>query len=169
MPQLNKSKKVEKYGSIKGFTLIELLVAISVLAIASAVGFTTYANAQIAGRDAKRKDDMRQVQTALELYFQSQTPTHFYPNGGYSGLSAILVSNYINQVPNPPTTDPAYTYVYTPNPSGCAAGACTGYDLCARLENTNDPTFSGVTIGVVAGNVACGTGASERYFHLANP
>jgi prepilin-type N-terminal cleavage/methylation domain-containing protein len=157
----------------KGFTLIELLVAISVLAIASAVGFTTYSNAQIAGRDAKRKDDMHQLQTALELYYQSQTPSHFYPgtaavNSSAASWSTLLGSSYINQMPNPPTSDAAYVYTYTPGGGTCGTGSC-GYDLCARLENTNDPTYSGVTIGVINGGGACGGTAGQRWFHLANP
>jgi prepilin-type N-terminal cleavage/methylation domain-containing protein len=55
----------------KGFTLIELMVAITILAVVSSIGFVTYSNSQIAARDGKRKQDLRAISTALELYYQT--------------------------------------------------------------------------------------------------
>lgn len=55
----------------KGFTLIELLIAITILVIVSTIGFVSYSNAQVAARDSRRKNDLRYIQTALELYRQS--------------------------------------------------------------------------------------------------
>lgn len=57
--------------SKKGFTLIELLISISILAIISSIGFVTYSNAQISARDGRRKQDLRSIATALELYYQT--------------------------------------------------------------------------------------------------
>ena len=53
-----------------GFSLIELLIAITVIAIISAVGFTTFSQSQLRARDAKRKQDLRSVAVALELFYQ---------------------------------------------------------------------------------------------------
>ncbi len=55
----------------KGFTLIELLISVAILAIISSIGFVTYTNSQIAARDGKRKQDLRSIATALELYYQT--------------------------------------------------------------------------------------------------
>src|SRR3990167_4460210 len=57
-------------SSKKGFTLVELLIAISIIAIISAVGITSYSQAQKLGRDFKRKQDLRSIATALELFHQ---------------------------------------------------------------------------------------------------
>lgn len=63
MPSLSAPKK--------GFTLIELMISITILAIISSIGFVTYTNSQISARDGKRKQDLRSIATALELYYQS--------------------------------------------------------------------------------------------------
>ena len=56
--------------SKKGFTLIELMVAITIIAIISTIGLITYSKAQGLGRDAKRKQDLRSIAIALELFYQ---------------------------------------------------------------------------------------------------
>lgn len=50
----------------KGFTLVELMIAISIVAILATVGFTVYSNTQINARDAKRKQDIDAIATAIE-------------------------------------------------------------------------------------------------------
>lgn len=53
----------------KGFTLIELLVVIAIIAVLSAIGLTMYSTALKAGRISKRVQDLKAIQTALELYY----------------------------------------------------------------------------------------------------
>lgn len=123
----------------RGFTLIELMIAMTILAVVSAIGYTSYSNAQIAARDFRRKDDLRKIQVALELYQQKNGR---YPcsddsiatwltssaNGFWitdalvcsGSASARLDSTYINQMPqdpsgytgNPATTNNVFGYVY---------------------------------------------------------
>lgn len=54
-----------------GFTLIELLVVISIIAILSAVGLVVFTGVQKSGRIAKRIQDLKAIQTALELYYSA--------------------------------------------------------------------------------------------------
>jgi len=79
--------------SRKGFTLIELMVAISIIAIISAVGITTFSQSQKLARDAKRKQDLRSIGIALELYYQRYG--HYPCSGGAYGhwQFANFVSN----------------------------------------------------------------------------
>lgn len=52
----------------KGFTLIELLVVIAIVGLLATVAMVALKNAREKGRDTRRKGDLRQVATALDLY-----------------------------------------------------------------------------------------------------
>src|SRR3989338_7758435 len=74
--------------SRKGFTLIELMVAITIIAIISTIGLVTYSKAQMLGRDAKRKQDLRSISIALQLYYQANKRyPETGPANGYNQVS----------------------------------------------------------------------------------
>ena len=53
----------------KGFTLIELLVVIAIIGLLSTLAVVALNSARQKSRDSKRVADVKQIQTALELYF----------------------------------------------------------------------------------------------------
>ena len=53
----------------KGFTLIELLVVIAIIGLLSTLAVVALNNARAKSRDAKRVADVKQIQTALELFY----------------------------------------------------------------------------------------------------
>lgn len=53
----------------KGFTFIELLVVISIISVLATFAIINFSGAQKKARDGERKSDLRQVQTALSLYY----------------------------------------------------------------------------------------------------
>lgn len=63
----------------KGFTLIELLVVIAIIGLLSTLAVVALTSARAKARDAKRISDVKQTQTALELYFADQGQK--YPTG----------------------------------------------------------------------------------------
>lgn len=125
-----------------GFTLLELLIVIVIIGILALIIVPGLASGPKRARDAQRKSDLRAVKNALETYYNDNTS---YPAGNYAGLSTYLVTSYIPSLPQDPKSgNPAY--VYTPSPSGCAAGACTSFVLQGTLENTKDSQIkSGTT------------------------
>ncbi len=56
----------------KGFTLIELLVVIAIIGILSAIVFVNVNNVRKKARDARRLLDMKNIQLALELYYDDK-------------------------------------------------------------------------------------------------
>ena len=56
----------------KGFTLIELLVVIAIIGLLSTMSVVALGSARQKSRDSKRLSDIKQVQTALELYYTDQ-------------------------------------------------------------------------------------------------
>ncbi|MFH0846004.1 MAG: type II secretion system protein [Patescibacteria group bacterium] len=71
----NKMKKNlfnKKQDSLKfqsGFTLTELLVAIAIIGILSSIVLTSMSGARERAKDGKRISDIKQIQLALELYY----------------------------------------------------------------------------------------------------
>jgi prepilin-type N-terminal cleavage/methylation domain-containing protein len=61
----------------RGFTMIELLVVIAIIGLLSAVVLTALDEARKRARDATRLSDLRQMQTALALYYNENGE---YPN-----------------------------------------------------------------------------------------
>jgi len=53
----------------KAFTLIELLVVVSIIGLLASFAFVALNGSRKKARDAKRLADMRQIQTALQMYY----------------------------------------------------------------------------------------------------
>ncbi len=102
-----------------GFTLVELLVVIAIIAILATLAIVALQQARKSARDAKRIADIRQMQTALELYYNDWGQ---YPDAlGTSIASGTYV--YMNQVPTVPTPadgdcGASNTYTYATTSSG---------------------------------------------------
>ncbi len=160
-----------------GFTLIELLVVVAIIGVLSALLMSNFISVRQRARDAQRKSDVRQIQSALELY---RADTGAYPNQivGSNGSSYTLgacaaafsysSTTYIRSLP----CDPMYVKNGTTNWYNGGnyfyeqLGGGTGYELVACLENANDP--DGQTIASSAG---CHTNAngSGWIFEVLNP
>jgi len=70
----------------RGFTLIELLVVITIIGALSSLAVVSYQSVRMSARDVKRVSDMKQIQTALELYFENHQEYPFDQHPGIDGL-----------------------------------------------------------------------------------
>ena len=61
-----------KSSANKGFTLIELLVVIAIIGVLASIVLASLNSARRKSRDARRIVDVKQIQLALELYFDGQ-------------------------------------------------------------------------------------------------
>lgn len=68
--------------SNNGFTLIEILVTISIIGMLSSIATVSYQSAKSSSRDVKRVSDTKQIQSALELFFEFN---NYYPFDGQPG------------------------------------------------------------------------------------
>jgi len=97
----------------KAFTLVELLVVIAIIGLLATLSVLSLNNARAKARDAKRVADVKQMMTALELYFNDnqQYTSSLVPGGQIASGTTV----YMNVVPTPPTPPIAVTqYTYTP-------------------------------------------------------
>ncbi len=106
-----------KLKSQKGFTLIELLVVISIISLLSSVVLAALNDARARARDARRIEDLRQINNAIQLYLQDHEeapivagsiPSNrsaFTSDDSFGGTWAdfeIILSPYIKNLPIDP-------------------------------------------------------------------
>ncbi len=128
----------------RGFTLIELLVVIAIIGLLSTLAVVALNNARMKSRDAKRVSDIKQIQTALELYYNDANAypadTMVVPNANIASLGVT----YMSSVPS--------------NPSPVADGPCTATTgTYTYTVGTNNTTYTlSYCLGGAAGGVTSG-------------
>ena len=133
-----------------GFSLIELLVVMAIMAVAIGVSMFGLRNSRLQSRDNKRKIDLEQIRSALEIYRADcgKYPLTLTPGGSLAGSpppASCLASNiYMTTVPIDPLTDRNFSYIGNVNGT---------YTLCAALEGGG--TGSVVGCGLCGVSVAC--------------
>jgi prepilin-type N-terminal cleavage/methylation domain-containing protein len=129
----------------KGFTLIEILIVVAIIGILASVVLVGLGPVQRRGRDARRISDLRQIQTALELYYNING-SYPAPAGGNIVPRSALVPAV---VPNLPKDPGGSEYMY-----GTDSGNAS-YVVGAKLEESGNPAMSDAPQSALYG-VNCG-------------
>jgi type II secretion system protein G len=138
----------------RGFTLIELLVVIAIIGILSSVVLASLNSARQKGRDARRISDIKQLQLALELFYDANqsypTTTAGLISTNLTGLSS---AGFIASLPaDPGGVSNGYRYEpLTSAGAACSASTCASYVLRGQLESTGHSALAGDADGTVAG------------------
>jgi prepilin-type N-terminal cleavage/methylation domain-containing protein len=122
----------------KGFTLLELLVVIAILGVMATFIIVRFTGGQAAARDARRQSDVRQFQSAVEIYANANNG--LYPStspGSNVTVNAINLcgSGPLGSIPcvDDPTGGSAH-YQYSVN------SGRTQYVIWATLEKVTPAT-----------------------------
>lgn len=112
----------------QGFTLIELLVVIAIIGVLASVVLASVNTARAKSRDARRISDFKQIQLALELYYDTnnQYPIGSQGSGVWSSHAPVYGNNdnyivglaptYIPILPRDPRYDEGgQGYLYNSN------------------------------------------------------
>lgn len=130
-----------------GFTLIELLVVVAIIGLLATLSIVALNTARAKSRDAKRIADIRQIATALEMYY---TDNGTYPvisaDSYYSSWSDFeqILKPYMSKVPKDPDNGVYYHYYYS------YPGGIERVFIQFQLEKEN-PGFSGANFLVSVG------------------
>ncbi|OGE76499.1 MAG: hypothetical protein A3K05_03170 [Candidatus Doudnabacteria bacterium RIFCSPHIGHO2_01_48_18] len=144
--QTSRPYKSAKTGA--GFTLIELLVVISIIGLLASVVLISLNSARAKARDARKIADFKQINNALDLFYDknNRMPNNYNPgsgacNGGgffEQSMQELVNDGFLSRVPVPPPGSSEYCYY------NYGAGGTIGALLVTVLESVPDTT-TGIT------------------------
>lgn len=94
-----------KKNNVKAFTLVELLVVIAIIGIIASISIISLSNARAKAMDAVRVADLKQIKTALEMFFNDigRYPTMVeWDTGSLYSVSNIGTTTYMEVIPQSP-------------------------------------------------------------------
>ncbi|MEI7451648.1 MAG: type II secretion system protein [Candidatus Falkowbacteria bacterium] len=160
----------------KAFTLIELLVVIAIIGILATIAVIALQNARAKARDARRVADVKQIQTALELFFNDAqrypTSTEFSSGQSLVYFNGVNTTTYMAVIPTPPSpadgncnndSNSAYSYSTTPNGSSYSISYCVGGPVGALASGAHCATPAGISDG----NSCSGGSSTDTGNHIA--
>jgi type II secretion system protein G len=132
----------------KGFTLIELLVVIAIIGLLSTLAVVALNNARQKSRDAKRVSDVKQISTALELYYADNNGYPTAATGTVLGAAGTLCFDEDGFVAACDAGGTTYMGLVPSNPSpGGAAYTFTSDASTYSITFTLEGTTGGLGLG----------------------
>jgi len=140
----------------KGFTLIELLVVVAIMGLLAALAVVALNTARARARDARRVSDIKQIQTALELYYMDnyKYPADLTPTT-IEDLCLSSATDFAN-----PCSGTTYMGAVPQNPQPRTDGSCVGsyytYNATDVGSGTDLSYYIVYCLGSATGDIAAG-------------
>ena len=151
---MEKTVRTQEIAFRRAFTLIELLVIIAIIGILATLAVVALQQARSRARDSKRVADMKQIQTALELFYNENNR---YPSEeefifGEALISSSTGSILMQKIPTAPTPadkdcdeyDNYYKYNVNNEYSDYSINFCIGKEVANLNKGLNVLKPSGI-------------------------
>lgn len=148
----------------QAFTLIEIIVSVTIIMVLTAIGVVSYVSINKNARNAKRRGDIEQIRSALEMY---RSDNGYYPaRNATMGLATNLLTNpvtpsfatYMSPIPSDPKE--VNEYLYQATDRSLTNLQFYGYCLAAMMELSGAET---------ADTSACSVGSTGYTYSRKNP
>jgi len=149
--------KYSQKNNKSGFTLIELLVVIAIIGILATIVTISTTTVRARARDVKRVADIKQAQTALEMFHNDNNryPTEAEWNSGtLVSSTAIGTTTYMAHVPvaaNPPdgacVSDNSFVYYQVNGGASYGISYCVGASVASINPGINCASPDGINVG----------------------
>lgn len=150
---------------LSGFTLIELILVMILLSLLAIILLPNFTTTLIKGRDAQRKNDVSQIQKALEMYYEENRSYPTFTDIFNKKLCTTSECDnstdtiFMVNVPNDPKS-PSYTYLYLPEPTTSQNNLSSFYYILTPIENSLDSHTNVSQKGFIFNGIALQCGAS---------
>ncbi len=164
---------MNKRNRQNGFTLLELLVTATIIAVLTVIGVVSYSAVNKRSRDVKRKSDLEQIRSALEMFRSDYASYPSVGSGSWNSANGLdtgnnttgLVNSYLPAIPVDPLGSSQLYYYRAKAQSG---SAYYGYCVCACLESTASCDGTNST-NLVSNSCDPGDVNSLCNYYLKNP
>jgi len=161
---LKKTKISNGVKNKKGFTLIELLVVVAIMGLLASLAIVSLNTARARARDARRVADVKQIQTALELYYMDNYKYPAEPiSGEIEGLCLGSDSDFVDTCLGTETT---YMGKIPGSPQPRTDGTCTDTEYIYLTNDVGNGVDFSYYIVYCLGHA---TGDIDLGIHYATP
>ena len=87
---LPRKEKIQQKKNKSGFSLVELLIVFSLMGVLLSISLAALGSTRKSARDSKRKADLEQIRSALEMY---RTDVGIYPSNLLFGTCLLYTSD----------------------------------------------------------------------------
>ncbi len=140
-----------RFNKSKGFTLIELLVVIAIIGLLATVVLVTLSSTRVRARDARRKIDIKQLSTAIQLYYEFNNA---WPDdattasGDWNANFKTQLSPFLNSLSKEPLQNNVNRYYGAGRMGSAPDPKCNGqYVIWFYFESLSDPDVGKYTCG----------------------